>query len=290
MKLSCSLIALLLSVVATDNAVGASSRAASKPVKQSVIPTAFQKIESGGITTPTSSSSSKKSELISISQGAAVGWGMLFTALAGFSNGCFMSGFLELLPKQGVAAVTGAWTNSALGLASKNMKLFYGQSAIIASFIFGSMIYGLMNPRPQLFKLDRKVTSSALGLSSMCFLGAFWILDHAGKNNRAAAYEVCCLAAIASGLQNSLTSAHTGNLCRTTHLTGISSDVGTFLGQSLRGNKTNLFKLQTFAKLAVCFWVGGYVAYSLCQTYKTDAILIPAVLNLVLALYTQFVH
>jgi len=220
----------------------------------------------------------------------AVPWGLLLTTLAGFSNGAFMSGFLKLLPKQGVAAVTGAWTNSAIGLASQNMKLFYGQASILVSFILGSTIYGLLNPNPKSLELDRKTTSTTLTLIGGCLMAAIWILDHAHNKDRATAFEVCCLAAVASGIQNSLTSSITGNLCRTTHFTGISSDIGTFLGQVLRGNKTNLFKLQTFSKLALCFWMGGIASFFMTRQWGADAILVPAVLNLILAFYTQFVH
>ena len=231
---------------------------------------------------------STKSPLRAISKDGAVWMGILLAGFSGFSNGAFMSGFVQLIPKQGVAAVTGAWTNSAVGFASNNMKMFWSQTSIILSFIGGSMIYGLMNPNPELFQVNKNVISNALALVSACFMGAIWILDHAGKNDRAAAFEACCLAAVASGIQNSLTSAHTGNLCRTTHYTGISSDMGTFLGQVLRGNKANLFKLQTFVKLALSFWVGGAAGYLVCQKYHADAILVPAVLNMILAVFTRF--
>ena len=77
---------------------------------------------------------------------------------------------------------------------------------------------------------------------------------------------------MANGINNSVTSTMTSNLCRTSHFTGISSDMGTFLGQVLRGNKANLFKLKVFAGLAACFWIGGYLSYELGQTYGTSVL------------------
>jgi Protein of unknown function (DUF1275) len=69
------------------------------------------------------------------------------------------------------------------------------------------------------------------------------------------------LCAVANGIQNSITSVHTGNLCRTSHYTGISSDMGTFLGQCLGGNTANFMKLKVFFGLACCFWTGGYLSF-----------------------------
>ena len=43
--------------------------------------------------------------------------------------------------------------------------------------------------------------------------------------------------------------------------------MGTFMGQMLRGNKTNAFKLKVFAGLAAAFWSGGYLSYGLSKAH-----------------------
>ena len=91
-----------------------------------------------------------------------------------------------------------------------------------------------------------------------------------------------CLAAAANGIQNSLTSTHTGNLCRTTHYTGMSSDMGTFLGQCLRGNTANLFRLQVFGALALSFWTGGFTSFFVTRRYASASLQFSAVLYVVL--------
>lgn len=65
------------------------------------------------------------------------------------------------------------------------------------------------------------------------------------------------LIVLVTGMQNSMTSTHTANLCRTSHYSGITSDIGTFAGQVLAGNKTNLVKLKIFCLLGAAFWIGG---------------------------------
>mmetsp|Transcript_4420 Transcript_4420/g.12257 ORF Transcript_4420/g.12257 Transcript_4420/m.12257 type:complete len:505 (-) Transcript_4420:157-1671(-) len=292
----------LLALVCASVASASSSRSTAVP--SSKLPGFSGHPKKGGyiqrqqVTIPTTNSASSDMSKTSrhaptirlASPQKAVKWACLLTALSGYCNGVFMSGFLQLLPKQGVAAVTGAWTQSAMGAASNQVKLFVGQSAVIVSFMLGSLLYGLINPSPKQLELERRPTSTALGLVGACLVGALYILDHATSKDRAAAFEVCCLVAVASGLQNSLTSSLTGNLCRTTHYTGISSDMGTFLGQVLRGNTANVFKLQTFAKLAACFWLGGYGAFFAAQRWGADALRLPVAVTVGLALYTQFVH
>jgi hypothetical protein len=75
----------------------------------------------------------------------------------------------------------------------------------------------------------------------------------------------------------------TGNLCRTSHFTGISSDIGTFVGQILRGNKANAFKLKVFAGLVAAFWLGGYASYGLSKTHGTSVLCISAAVYLFVA-------
>ena len=92
------------------------------------------------------------------------------------------------------------------------------------------------------------------------------------------------LAAMANGIQNSLTSTTTGNLVRSTHFSGITSDMGTFMGQVVRGNMVNWVKLKVFLSLAVAFWTGGYVSYSLTQNYGRHVLIFSSILYLILGL------
>ena len=86
---------------------------------------------------------------------------------------------------------------------------------------------------------------------------------------------------MANGITNSLSSTLTANL----HFSGITSDIGTFAGQVLRGNKANLMKLKTFALLAACFWVGGYLSYGLTESFGNVVLEGSALVHLVFALY-----
>jgi uncharacterized membrane protein YoaK (UPF0700 family) len=176
--------------------------------------------------------------------------GIILSWNSGFLNGLFLSGS-RLPTKQAVAAVTGAWTNSALGLASGKYGAFAFQVSVLLCYILGSAVAGYMNPYPTMFDLTSRQEPIFLVASALT-LGSMFLPDDSTLP--------FCLAAIVNGIQNSFTSSCTGNLCRTTHFTGISSDMGTFLGQMLHGNKANLFKLQIFALLAAAFWTGGFLS------------------------------
>ena len=48
--------------------------------------------------------------------------------------------------------------------------------------------------------------------------------------------------------------------------------MGTFIGQILRGNKANLFKLKVFAGLAAAFWSGGYLSYGIAKSHGLSSL------------------
>ena len=93
--------------------------------------------------------------------------------------------------------------------------------------------------------------------------------------------------ALACGLQNSWTSMLLqGNILRTAHFSGITSDMGTFVGQILAGNTQNAWKLKIFAALAVCFWTGGYLSVFAAKLWDTSTLWVSVALYL--GLWTYF--
>lgn len=202
----------------------------------------------------------------------AVVTGLILALNSGFINGCTLSGLLG--DKQATAAVTGGWTNAALGAAA-GTDAFKTQMKYILSFLGGSTIASLINPNPVLFDFSPSSFQPQLLVAAGLLAAASKMAQDGNKMY----LFLCC---IANGIQNSVTSTSTGNLCRTSHYTGISSDMGTFLGQVLRGNKTNLFKLKVFAGLAACFWTGGYISYSVAKDNGAQALMLPAVLYVIM--------
>jgi len=215
---------------------------------------------------------------LSFSTKSAVAMSMVLAFNSGIVNGACLSGILAEGTKQATAAVTGAWTNSALGIAKGASAQFALNAKCILSYLGGSLISGLMVPNPSAFKLDVVGSLPLFALASGLLVTAATM---AGAKNGNYLF-LCC---VANGIQNSLTSTLTSNLCRTAHFSGITSDMGTFLGQVLRGNKTNLMKLKTFALLAASFWAGSFLAYGLTESFGSVVLEGTALVHLVFALF-----
>jgi uncharacterized membrane protein YoaK (UPF0700 family) len=208
----------------------------------------------------------------------AVTFGVLLALNSGIVNGVCLSGLLSADgTRQSSVAVTGAWTNSALAAASSNYEVFMLNTKCILSYIAGSFISGFLNPNPKPFEVSVGPMQTAFIVGSMLMYGSSVLSEEPDK-------VFIFLATMASGIQNSLTSTTTANLVRSAHYSGMTSDMGTFLGQIVRGNMENLMKLKTFLSLAIAFWTGGYASYSLAKNYGKHVLMFSSILYLVLAL------
>lgn len=203
----------------------------------------------------------------------AVTLGLVLAFNSGYINGCCLSG--ATAHKQAVAAVTGAYTNSALGLASGNLSQFSAQLQVLLAYIFGSFAAGFIDPRPVAMSFASS-RQPALLLAGALLAASSVLASRPTQTSHA--YTYFLLAAMANGLQNSVTSSATANLCRTTHYTGMSSDIGTFVGQMVRGNNANKSRLNVFVSLAAAFWSGGVVSYFVVQRYQGLSLLLGAII------------
>lgn len=210
--------------------------------------------------------------------------GILLAFNSGYINGCCLKGAFVDSTKQAVAAVTGAYTTSAIAFADGRMDFFKLQLRVLASFMTGSAIGGALNPTPKTYELGENTGASFILASAFLFAANYLAGGKADSSN-----WIFYFAAIANGIQNSVTSAHTANLCRTTHYSGISSDIGTFTGQAIGGNQANMFKLKVFAGLAVAFWLGGYVSFFVSDIYTSSSLMFPAIFDFLIGAWLTLV-
>jgi uncharacterized membrane protein YoaK (UPF0700 family) len=198
------------------------------------------------------------------SQNSLINLGCILAANSGFINGLALSGLLASRP-QAVAAVTGAYTTAAL--ASGTGKLFKLPFQLIVAYMAGSGLNGVMNPRG----IDWSKKPTALLLAGVLVLvGA---LDYIATD------RFFILLTMAMGLQNSWTSMLLpGNVLRTAHISGMTSDMGTILGQSFKGNTENMWKFKVWFKLAASFFTGGYFSVLAATKYTEVSFLGPVAL------------
>ena len=136
--------------------------------------------------------STTSSKVVSIGTKTAVLCGCALAFNSGFVNGACLSGILSSDgTKQAAAAVTGAWTNSALGVASGN----YGQAKFnakcLGSYFSGSLVASLINPNPVPFEVGGadKISPAFLIGSLSCMRPALWPRRVADRTSRSSIWR-----------------------------------------------------------------------------------------------------
>jgi Predicted membrane protein len=85
------------------------------------------------------------------------------------------------------------------------------------------------------------------------------------------------------GVQNAMVSHYKGTIIRTTHLSGVLTDLGLALGYKARGLPVESKRVVLHLLILAGFIVGGILASWLYPYLKLNAFLIPAALSLVMS-------
>lgn len=184
----------------------------------------------------------KKHHFIAISIG-----GTLLTINAGFINAvtALHSGMFT-------SHVTGTYTRAGISIEQSDGAMFAEYFMLIICFMFGSFLSSLLVPY-QTFYLGRAYNLVfMLGTVFLIFsalLGIIW------PESTAFAFFV----AISCGMQNAMTTGYSGSVLRTTHMTGMTTDVGIILGKLAKGDRKDLWKLAIFLPMMAGFLIGGII-------------------------------
>jgi uncharacterized membrane protein YoaK (UPF0700 family) len=140
----------------------------------------------------------------------------------------------------------------------------------IAAFVLGTMLSGMIVQQSTL-QLGRRY-GVALVLESALLFAAVPLLD---ASSSAGLY----LASVGMGLQNGMVSAYSGAVIRTTHVTGIFTDLGIYLGHLLRGLPVDRLRLRVCVLVAASFMLGSIAGAGLFRLLQQHSLLIPATLT-----------
>ena len=168
---------------------------------------------------------------------------------SGFINGCTL---LSIHPHP-VSHVTGTTSHAGIDLASGKYDVFGVEITLVICFIFGAAITGYWMPASA-FQLGRQYGPLFLigsGLLLIACLTSYFAED---------SVWYFYFAAMASGLQNGMTTKYSGSIIRTTHLTGASTDIGLALGRMVIGDYRDSWKLQVLVPLFISFFTGGFLS------------------------------
>lgn len=116
------------------------------------------------------------------------------------------------------------------------------------SFVLGASTAGFFIHHPSIeFSRPYGRSVTAIGL---CLVGAHFSFSGLPVLS-------ICLASFACGFQNALATHYRGMILRTTHITGLLTDLGTNLGMKLKGHQIALWKLMIPTFLVLSFFSGA---------------------------------
>lgn len=176
--------------------------------------------------------------------------GFSLALVAGVVNAVGLLGFEH----QAASHLTGISSIIGVELVNNNHQKVIHLILILASFVIGATFSGIVIPSADLkwgrrYTLAFVVEAFLLALASILLTKGL-IFGH-------------FLASAACGLQNGLVTTVSGATIRTTHVSGMFTDIGVMLGGWLRGDSFNYKKFLLFAIIISGFILGGVIgAYS----------------------------
>ncbi len=166
-----------------------------------------------------------------------------------------------------VSHMTGAASRIGIDLATNNSDDFQMIFGIVAAFLVGAVISGILVGSQDLLPGRRYgVALVAEGASLAAATGLLLRGQAAGVP----------LAALACGIQNGMASSYYGLVIRTTHVTGILTDIGVIVGHRLRGQSIEYWKLGLLGLLFGAFVSGGAIGVFAFDYAGASALSLPA--------------
>lgn len=193
----------------------------------------------------------------------------LLALLAGCVNAIGLMGFQH----QAISHLSGTVTLLGSSFITNTTDTFH-LVLIIVSFLLGSTFSGFF------------IESSALKLGrrygvALCIEGFLLIMSLGFLVNGHIYGQY--LASAACGLQNAMITTFSGAVVRTTHMTGVITDLGIMIGESLRGQQFDKRKAKLFLCIFCGFLLGGSVGAVGFLHYQLYALVFPATLAITIA-------
>lgn len=192
--------------------------------------------------------------------------GLVLTVIAGAINAV---GFLGI-HHQALSHMTGSVTTIGMELAQGRFDVALHALLILGSFFAGCLVSGAVI-RQATLQLGRRY-GVVLSLEAVALLLAVHFL-------RLGAHAGDYLAALGCGLQNAMVTSYSGATMRTTHMTGMVTDLGIACGHFLRGERVDWYRFKLYGVLFSGFFAGGVIGTFGFQQFGYDTLLFPAALS-----------
>lgn len=185
--------------------------------------------------------------------------------IAGMVNVVGLLGFEH----EAITHLTGTTTLLGAALAAGEGSRALHFLSLVGAFVAGCAISGFVVQDSTLL-LGRRY-GVALALCSALLFVAVALLEH---GSALGLYAAAC----ACGVQNAMVSTYSGAVVRTTHLSGMFTDLGIFLGHYARALPVDARRLTLCLTVIAGFLLGGFAGALAFEAVHTRALLFPAVL------------
>jgi uncharacterized membrane protein YoaK (UPF0700 family) len=186
--------------------------------------------------------------------------------IAGIVNAAGYMGFRH----QSITNLTGSTSLLGVALGTADVGEAWHWALSIAAFVAGAVLSGLIVQQRTL-KLGRRY-GVALMLESVLLFAAVPLLDAGSPIG-------LYLAAMGAGLQNGMASTYSGMVFRTTHVSGMFTDLGIYIGQRLRGLEVDTQRIRVCVLVTSTFLLGSIAGALLFRVLQERTLLIPAALT-----------
>jgi uncharacterized membrane protein YoaK (UPF0700 family) len=190
-------------------------------------------------------------------------------------------GFLSYA-HQAVTHLTGTTTLLSLAVSQGGMSELLHLCGVIGAFVVGAAFSGFLIQHSTL-RLGRRYGAALLLESALLGCAAAMMKSHGAAGSY--------FASAACGLQNAMAGTYSGALVRTTHLTGMFTDLGAALGHFARGIEVDWLRVRLCLMIIVSFLIGGVIGAWLFVQLQYDTLYVPAALTgIVGASYIAYAH
>lgn len=176
-------------------------------------------------------------------------WILVGATLLAACAGCVNAAGLIGLHHQALSHMSGTAAILGAEVARAQYGAVWHALLILAFFFLGCVLSGVL-VRGQTLQLGRHYGIALACESALLFAATYLLVNGQGAGDH--------LAAMACGLQNALATNYSGAVIRTTHITGIITDLGLAAGSALRRDRIDRRRVGLYLLLTGGF-IGGSV-------------------------------
>lgn len=195
-------------------------------------------------------------------------WGgaALLALIAGMINVVGLLG----VHHHGLTHVTGSASAMGLELAQGGLTAACRFGLLILAFVAGAVLSGVVVRNANL-RLGRRYGVALMIESALLIAAALLLTRGLGGGEY--------LLSAAAGLQNAMASTYSGAIVRTTHVTGIFTDIGILIGHAVRGEPFEVRKLSLLLTIAAGFILGSVIGAWVFDAMGYATLWVPAVVT-----------